>query len=158
LEQNIAANSVDGVTCHRVALGAEEGTGEFRVEARPAGSLVGSVGGAGMREFLTATETVQVRRLSSYLESTIDLLKLDVEGAEGAVVQELAESGKFRLIERMIVEFHHHLGVGSLSLAAFLTLIESEGFDYQLIADSVGGAAREPGAFEDVLIYAYRNE
>ena len=43
--------------------------------------------------------TVAARRLSSFVEEEIHLLKVDVEGAERALMQDLVDSGKLRMIK-----------------------------------------------------------
>ena len=155
LNKNIIANALTDLTCHRIALGGEDGSAVFHTEPSKTGSVMGTVGAPSARPHLTATQTVPVKRLSSYLETPVDLLKLDIEGSEGAVLSDLAKSGKLGFVNRMIVEYHHHLGVDQLSLAETLTLIEGAGFDFQ-IATPDHSIAVEQAYFEDVLIYAYR--
>ena len=95
-------------------------------------------------------------RLSPYLEGPVDFLKLDVEGSERDVLQELADAGKLALVEQMVVEYHHHLEPGTDRLAAFLGLLEEHGFGYQLAAPLRLPIARD--TFQDVLVYAYRKK
>ena len=51
-----------------------------------------------------------VQRLDSLMaelgDSSIDLLKLDIEGAEFGVVREIVESGAIRYVDQMVVELH----------------------------------------------------
>ncbi|MEX2007599.1 MAG: FkbM family methyltransferase [Candidatus Levyibacteriota bacterium] len=37
----------------------------------------------------------------------VDLLKIDIEGSEGDVIRELADSGKLKQVNEIIMEFHH---------------------------------------------------
>jgi FkbM family methyltransferase len=155
LTRNIRANALTGITCHQVALGAEEGNAVFHTHPSTVGSALGTVGTARARPYLTKTQTVSVTRLSSYIHEPVDLLKLDVEGSEGAVLTDLANNGKLEVVRRMIIEYHHHLGVEQLSLAETLTVIEDAHFDVQ-IATPNHSSPRDGSYFQDVLIYAYR--
>ena len=47
---------------------------------------------------------IKTVKLSSYINENIDCLKLDVEGAEGIIVQEI--EGKLKFVNRMFLEFH----------------------------------------------------
>jgi hypothetical protein len=44
--------------------------------------------------------------LSKYINSEIDLVKMDVEGSEQEILEELEESGKIVNIKNIIIEFH----------------------------------------------------
>ena len=67
--------------------------------------------------------------LSAYITKPVDLLKLDVEGAEGLVLKDLALTGKLLLIKKMIIEFHPHC---PMPLGEFLAILESHDFDYRI--------------------------
>jgi len=100
------------------------------------------------------TQKVKTVRLSNYIDRKIDLLKLDVEGAEHQVFQDLNESKKLRMISNMIIEYHHHMSANSDNLAHVLGILEGNGFGYQL-ADEV----RLPfskNVYQVSLIYAYQ--
>lgn len=45
-------------------------------------------------------------RLADYIEEPIDLLKIDIEGAEYDVLSDLCETGKIRRVNHLIGEFH----------------------------------------------------
>jgi hypothetical protein len=84
----------------------------------------------------------------------IDLLKLDVEGAEHQVFQDLDESGKLKLIKNMIIEYHHNMGKDDDNLSHILGTLERNGFGYQL-ADTVR-LPFEKNVYQVGLIYAYK--
>lgn len=85
---------------------------------------------------------VPVRRLASIMSSLghdrIDLIKMDIEGAEYAVMEDILESAPVAGgAEQLLVEFHHRLegkGVGD-TLAAIASL-ERKGFRYFHISAS----------------------
>lgn len=99
---------------------------------------------------------VPATRLSDHLAEPVDYLKLDVEGAEGIVVEELERSGKLGLVERMAIEYHHHVDEEEDLLSDLLATLERNGFGYQLEARFGPGAAAARGRFQNVLVYAYR--
>lgn len=61
--------------------------------------------------------TVQVRRLATIARelghTSLDVLKMDIEGAEYGVIEKLEEEGV--TIRQLLVEFHHHLPEVALS-------------------------------------------
>jgi Methyltransferase FkbM domain len=97
---------------------------------------------------------VPSRRLSEFIRSDIDLLKLDVEGAEDAVMDELADSGKLRYVRRLHLEYHHHIAATADKLSSMLRLIEDSGFGYQL--RSIARPWPSEAVFQDISIYCYR--
>lgn len=99
-------------------------------------------------------QTVQAVRLSSYIDGPIDLLKLDVEGAEMGVMRELVSSRKLAQIEQLFIEYHHHIDKTVDELGHFLGLLENNGFGY--VVTSWLNLPTWRGRFQDVVIYAYR--
>jgi Methyltransferase FkbM domain len=97
---------------------------------------------------------VHATRLSSYVNGSVDLLKLDVEGAEFDVMTDLERSGKLSLIKRMVIEYHHKIGNRASSLAQFLAILEKAGFEYQIYGDCEPVTRQD--VFQDILIGAYR--
>jgi hypothetical protein len=128
------------------------GEGEYTFFSGGQGSLMGSAtpGRNSGREI-----KVKGARLSQFVDDTINLLKLDVEGAEFEVMTDLIATGKISLIERMIVEYHHKIDGADSRLAEFLAMMERNGFEYQIEAKGCEPISRE-GVSQDVLIGAYR--
>lgn len=92
--------------------------------------------------------------LSRHVNEPVDFLKMDIEGAEVPVLEELGASGKLPLIGQMVLEFHHHIDPSSDQLGRLLSLFEANGFGYQLRAPLDGRFS--PGGYQNVLLYAYR--
>lgn len=154
LEENLAANRIQGVEVHAAALGAEAGEATLYLDTgQPGSPLASTVPG----RIPAGTARVPQVRLSDYVREAVDLLKLDVEGAERAVVEELVTSGAAERVRRMIIEYHHHIDPGEDALGDFLNLLVRGGFGYQVAAfyDASRREPAEPG-FQDVQIYAYR--
>jgi FkbM family methyltransferase len=102
------------------------------------------------------SKEVPATRLSDHLAEPVAYLKLDVEGAERVVIEELERSGKLGLVERMAIEYHHHMEEREDLLGDLLATLERNGFGYQLEARFGPGAAAARGRFQNVLVYAYR--
>ena len=86
---------------------------------------------AGPAKSKTMVETV---RLSDYITEDIDLLKLDVEGSEMAILEDLIAAGKLERVRQIIGEYHHHVKPDEDRLCEFLSLLERAGFGYHIRA------------------------
>lgn len=144
-------STLSGVTLHQIALGATDGTIDFYRDSNPdTSSLLMSTNPLRKNGACIA---VPVRRLSSFLPSRVDLLKIDVEGSEQAVLRDLVETGTIRNAERIHLEYHHHIDGQPDNLSETLDLLESAGFGYQIRSDG----SQRPGTFQDISIFCYRH-
>ena len=150
LTENVSQNRIANVDLHNVAVGNTDGIVAFHRSDNPSGSdlrmsmLPSRISGQ--------TIKVPVRKLSSFIKSDIDLLKLDVEGVEKSVLDDLESSAALRRIKQIHLEYHHHIDGAVDNLSETLSLLERNGFGYQM------QTARTwmPGSFQDVSIFAYR--
>lgn len=151
LQRNVAQNHLTDVVLDNCALWHEDGTVQFFVDRNNPGSLHLSTDASRYQG-----EAIQVpsRKLSGFIQAEIDLLKLDVEGAEYHVLCDLVSNGKIHWIRQMVIEYHHRLGNQPSCLAGFLHLLEQAGFDYQLHATLRSVTSRD--TYQDILIGAYR--
>jgi FkbM family methyltransferase len=150
LSDNVRRNDLTDVTLHNCAL-CERGEGEIDFYRSDENSLEMSVDS---RRIDGEKIAVPARRLSSFLNEEVDLLKIDVEGAETTVMRELADSGKLQLVKQLHLEYHHHIDGAIDALASMLKLLEDGGYGYQL---STGyPCTTAPRSFQDVLICGYR--
>jgi len=141
-----------GIEPHQVALGSHDGVLDLHLNGGDVNtqSLNFSVHDRGSRTSIA----VECARLSRFLPERVDLLKLDIEGSEDAVLLELSESGALSRIENIVCEYHHHISGPPSRLSGMLTVLERAGFVY-----TIGAYANTPpvaGAYQDVLIYAQR--
>lgn len=152
LARNVAANHLRGVELHNVALAATAGELPFYVEADGA-SLTGS-----LLPQATGVPPVRVpaRRLADYLPATapVELLKLDVEGAEASLLADLDQAGLLTRFRQVIVEFHYRIGSAeSGQLAACLQAFTGQGFAWyfkQVYPRTAHG--------QDMVVQAWRRE
>lgn len=151
LRDNVVRNGLSDVVLHECALANEEGQAEFyRSDTR---SLEMSLD---KKRLNGDVISVPLKRLSSFLEEEVDLLKIDVEGAEMLVMQDLASTEKLRLVKQMHLEYHHHIDGNNDALSSMLKLIEDNGFGYQIASEA--GHQAKPRTFQDISIYAYRKD
>jgi FkbM family methyltransferase len=155
LVDNVERNRVKGVEVHHAALGRENGPVSFFADAHD----LSTFGTSTRRERLPnpSKSTVQQRRLSDFVEEPVDLLKLDIEGAEDEVLDDLIDSGAIARIDQLVVEYHHLINPSRDFVGAFLERLRTAGFLYQLSARE--RIFRRTGAdlsFQDILVFARR--
>jgi FkbM family methyltransferase len=152
LKKNVEQNHLRDVTVHNLMLSNIEGEHHFYIAADVAGSLRMS----GTPDRISNHREIQVKaaKLSDYVDGPVDLLKMDIEGAEFDVMSELKSSGKISQIQRMVIEYHHKIDGKPSCLAKFLALLEDAGFEYQISAYSP--RVTRQNVFQDILIGAYR--
>jgi len=149
LESNISDNKLLDIELHNTALYDKETNISFFAGDRQ-GSLVASIqkerGGQGEMK-------VRAEKLSSYLKNldSVDLVKMDVEGAELNIVDDLIESQVINKPKEYIIEYHHNMGEHRDGLASFLQKFESHGFHYNIRADY-----QNANPAQDILIHFYK--
>lgn len=153
LKKNIEQNHLENVSVYNLMLSNTEGVLPFYTGAEAAG--IPSMSGNPKRTLNHREIHVKAGKISSYIEGPIDLLKLDVEGGEWDVMADLKESGKIALVQRMVIEYHHMIDGQASCFSKFLSLLEDEGFEYQLAAQGCDPISRQ-GVYQDILIGAYR--
>ena len=155
LERNIQANKLSNVELVQAGLAQRLGTTGFA----PDGADGGRVTNEG-----AATSVIQTVKLSDYLKDPVDFLKLNIEGLELPVLEEVCASGRFRSIDQLVLEYHGW-AEGEQKLGAILSLLNREGFRY-LIHDfdaQTCGASKppfrlRPGLAWHCLVYARQCE
>jgi len=153
LRRTLAANDLEGrVRLHEVALGAEEGRATLAADAQRGASLVASTTeGRGVG---SASVEVEVARLSRWVEEEVDLLKLDVEGAELEVLRELAEADRLASIRAVVCEAHVDPVHRPRRREEVEGLLRDAGFTVEL--RSVRPAGADANLPRDVLLHAIR--
>jgi FkbM family methyltransferase len=156
LQSNVQKNQLENVELHNQAVYPTDGYIEFYSDPSHPGSLAMSTARERFPGREVISQKVEAVRLSPFIQGEVDLLKMDIEGAEGSVVRELAEAGKLKWIKEMFIEYHHHLNPNEDDLSQLFRIFEQNGFGYQ-----IHSAFRRPfvrRVFQDIQIYAYRHE
>jgi FkbM family methyltransferase len=152
LRSNVEQNGLRDVALNNCALTDRDGSVEFYREK----DIIGGGRRMSVRRERNDGERIVVptRRLSSFISEEIDMLKLDVEGAETSVLQDLAETGRLPMIRQIHLEYHHHIDSKEDRLSAMLGMLEDQGFGYQIAAQTE--CCPKPGSFQDISLYCYR--
>lgn len=151
LSENVSRNDLRGVKLVKAAVGPEQTTSRFTREGGFAGGAIAAEG-----DF-----EVSVDRLSNHIDRPVDLVKLNVEGAELSVIQELVESGAVKHVTQFIVEYHAWPGAPS-TLAPILSLLDQAGYTYVIhdFSGETNPVTKPPITFRPepyfLLIYARR--
>lgn len=158
LEKNIAANNWgEEVQVLPYALGKKKGTVDFFVEGDEATSSGGSTGrhqknkNRGLNSY-----TVDVDTLSHHIDGTINLLKIDIEGSEFDVVEELVAEKRLRSVGALQLEYHYIPGFFTRPLSEMLTLLESEGFHTFVESNTPPHRVVGRDAWHNYMIFAWR--
>jgi FkbM family methyltransferase len=149
LQKNIAQNGLTGVTVQNACLSNVREKVKFYFSEHEYSSLTSSIhhGRGGDKSY-----EVEAIKLSDFMEGkTVDLVKMDVEGAEYEILNDLVETGTIRNAKQYIIEFHHNIPNIPHRFSTFLTKIEDCGFGFNIKGDFM-----KLGEFQDVLVYYYR--
>jgi FkbM family methyltransferase len=144
LEANVKRNGLTGVVLYNVALSDKEGFLDFYVGDEK-GSFVSSTDNSRGGTHIE----VPSRCMSAvFADQQFDLIKIDVEGSEWQIVEDLAKSKRLRMTKQYVIEYHHHLPGSDGKLGKFLDYFEKENCAYTLKADY-----EKPGDFQCVMVY-----
>ena len=154
LEKNVRGNNLKNVEIFNKAVSDSDGTIEFYSNPDNPGALTMSIYSTWNPEKIAYN--VDTVKLSRYITKTVDFLKMDIEGSEDAVIEELAQQDKLRLIREMVMEYHHHMNHGEDRLAKMLTILEKNGFGYQI--HSVLKMPFQKEQYQNLMIYAYQKD
>jgi FkbM family methyltransferase len=89
-------NLMAGVTVVQAAVWNQQGVVSFAADGADAGRISDQ----------PDARAVPAVRLADYITDTVDMLKLDIEGAEYTVLQDLCDTGAIAHVQRIICEFH----------------------------------------------------
>ena len=160
LKQNIEQNNLTDVTVHKHALTDKKEL--ITIYSDHQGSGVTSIFKERSaqwpnqgREMLV--EEVEGAVLSEFINQEIDMLKMDIEGAELKVFQEIAAQGKLRLVKNIVMEYHHHIKSDVDEFSQLLKILEENGFGYHIKTD-YKFSNTDRGKFQDIVISAYQKK
>lgn len=151
LQANVEVNKLQCVWIVRKALSDREGLIDFYYDESHPGSLGMSTR---VERMPKQKRQVEATPLSKYIDRDVDFLKIDVEGGELRILEDLRRGDRLSRVQQMIVEYHHHIVKDEDELSKILALLEGSGFGYQI----EGGIGRplQREVYQDLLVYAYR--
>ena len=133
LLDTIHSNGLHNVHAENAAVGGTDGTGAFYSQPSDHGSLTGSVDRSWGGDERLEIRTV---RLSGWIREPVDFLKIDVEGAEYDVIDDLIETDAIRWVREAAIEYHD-LETKPGRLTRMTTALEAAGFHIRVtIADA----------------------
>lgn len=122
--RNLAANGAGDVAVEAAAVWTSAGMVRFRCEGADSGAIEGASAGLN-----APSAPVACIRLRDLLQEPIDLLKLDIEGAERAVLEDCA--GGLGHVRAMILDLHE-FDPGDRQTSRVLDLVRDAGFRFSL--------------------------
>mgnify|MGYP006282407047 CR=1 FL=1 len=152
LEWNVQNHDHEDVTLIRKGLWSEKTTLKFKPDGADAGHVP-------QKDSANTTgHEVPVTQLVPYLNERVDLLKLDIEGAEVDVLLDAA--GHLRTVQNLFVEYHSYVGEEQ-RIDEVLRVLRSAGFRIhiqpELVADQPFVQRFESYGMDHRLnIFAYR--
>ncbi len=159
LNKNIEANGwQNDVIVYPYALGKTKGRVEFFVDRDDASSY-----GASLSKYLASRRPlnsflVDIVCLSDYITGLIDFLKIDIEGAEFDVLEDLIETNKMRDISQIQLEHHYHPEFFKKSLDEMLKLLEGAGFQFKVRTVREPRSVSAKDQLSAYMVYAGRNK
>lgn len=83
----------------------------------------------------------------------IDFVKMDIEGSEKEIIQDLSVNSQLKKVSKFVIEYHHKINGYTSNLGEFLQIFENGGFEYQI--DTRCNPINSENKFQDVLLYIY---
>jgi len=139
LQENMECNNLTNVELHNTALGSKDEVRTFYIDN--SGNNAFSTGGFN-KDAWNGTQTttkikVKCEQLSKYIAEEIDILKMDIEGAETEVIKELIENDKLKYVKNILIEYHPINNGNSKNI---LKLLNENGFETETKPDKYGTA------------------
>jgi len=153
LKKNIRQNALNNVYLYNYAITDENKKISFYTNNNSMMSSVKSNHSFNLGNKVTVNSISLSLFIRKYINREIDLLKLDIEGAEDLVIKDLQHNNLLKNINEWIIEYHHKFGKDSSKLGDFLCLFEKENFEYQI--DTINIPIVSKNKPQNVLIYVY---
>ncbi len=122
LEKNIKNNDIKNVKLINAGIGKTNAVVDFFIDGADGSSLFKITD-----NFKRETIKVKIVKLSKYINSPIDLLKMNIEGTEGEVFEEI--ENKLYLIKQIIFEYHAFYNLPQ-NLGTILKILDKHNFRY----------------------------
>ena len=156
LNENIELNSLKNVTLVNKAVDNKKGKLAFYTDAdnisSPGMSLYNRIK---KQTNKTGKINVEVTKLSEYISSEVDILKIDVEGSELGVLTDLEESKKLNFIKELVIEYHYNTHPKN-KLSKILQILENNNYEYEISSTIEPPFKRTDELFFNILVHAYR--
>ncbi len=157
LQHNVE-NNFSGVLIHNLAVAGTKGTKNFYYKSEKDDSLTKTILKERLENVSVLSYPVETVVLSDYIDGPVELVKIDVEGMEGEIIDDLIRHQKLKWIHRLIIEYHHFPKHTSVHFSDFIMKLEREGFSFIIAGEPFSGyLLHNLPPMQDVLIYATNN-
>jgi FkbM family methyltransferase len=155
LKENVEQSKLKNVHVYNVALSDRNGKASFFIDKENPGSLRMSMKFERMSKDRVEVNTIA---LSQFIQNEIgnreiDFIKIDIEGSEDVLMEDLNGNNKLKMIKEMVIEYHHRMN-GKSNLFRFLEILEDNGFGYKIEAYSLPNYCKDN--FQNIIIHASR--
>jgi FkbM family methyltransferase len=135
LQHNISNNNLDNVKVFNIALSDLDGEAILYKKARSINSsLMPTIPNE-------SGQTVITRKLSGFINSRVNFLKIDTEGAEEKIVNDLISNNIMTLISGLKIEYHTRLA--GKTAENFIKVLQRVGFQATIEKDKLHPRATE---------------
>ena len=126
LQKNVAMNNLKNVTCYNAGLSGTTGKANLyrNISSPSLNWMLSKPNGEHQHQ------EISLHQLSRYINETVDLLKIDVEGAEHWIIGDLLRAGKLELIATLIIE--HHPGLTAMTTPQLVKQLNASGFQCRM--------------------------
>lgn len=135
LKKNIDVNCFSGIELHNAALGSKDGVAYLHRNS----SNLASPGSTIMDNMYIGDkdETIKVDllKLSSFIKGPVDFLKMDIEGAEYDIFDDI--KGRIHLVDAISMEIHSGYSMMEKRMSNILESLEDSNFTYIITQTSV---------------------
>jgi FkbM family methyltransferase len=131
LKKNIIKNNLEKITFYNYAAGQTERNTILYSNnyGETTATLIKPI------HSINQTSEVILKKLSSYITFEVDLLKIDTEGSEFEILQDLIDNNKLDLVKNFIIEFHD-LPSNEEKMHEILKLMSLAGFSFRKYNDN----------------------
>lgn len=145
LQELVRLNRYTDVHLYNVALANKSGEVEFYSD----GAMGSTRASLYKNRSGNLPTLVKSQQLSQYITQfgTVDFVKMDVEGAEVLILEDLSESKQLERIGEMVIEYHHNIEGVKSDFSGFLNKFQNAGFMYKL-----KGNYNESKNYQDILV------
>ncbi len=128
LEENIFQNNLNNIEIHNVAISNKDGYRDLYMDSSGLGafSTASFIKDAWNGKQASKAINVKTERLTSYLDNDVDLVKIDTEGEEEKILEDINKANLFSKIKNLIIEFHP---VGGRSSKRITSMLRENGYD-----------------------------
>jgi FkbM family methyltransferase len=149
LQRNIKINNIANVELHNACLSNNNKPVEFYCGPAGSNSLIGSMFPSRTNDNKINVNSIKLSEIIN--GSIVDAVKIDVEGAEWLIIEDLIENNCLKNINTLLIEYHHKIGLSKSNLSKFLGYLELNGFEYNIRTNY-----KKRESFQDIFIEAYQ--